>query len=350
MQNRNQFIIFLIIVFISDSIYTRSALRKIDPTVPYITTQWTDDAKLYTFRDSHLELFPLFKLYDKEHIQNNLLPLTPIAYRNNPKKSVDTKVLSNLIENLLKEVLEGKTIYKDFIILKNRDLNTKKKAGLLIVKSKKYPFVVKLFMETPRSFIRPYNKGFEPACFFVIGGGSTRHLVGFTRIKNAKAIKKRLLKNYHWADRVDVPEKWFWLPKKQKTIQLTGYNIGGHKKITLQMPSIYAIVAQAIDEERTFEFFNSEDRHTAMDLSNFLLCRIDPHINNFMVEKETGKIIIIDTEHFPSLVGFKERPRITTYTSWYLHLVFKYLKDSFFRTKSERIALQTNPKPPFSLP
>lgn len=328
----------------------RSALRNIDPTVPYITTQWADQEKTYTLRDSHLELFPLFEMYDKEHVTKNMLPKIAIPFRNNTKNSVSGKILSTLIDELLLEIKAGKTTYKDFTILKNRDFNTHKQAGLLIVKSKKYPFVVKLFMETPQSFIRPFNKGFEPACFFVIGGGSTRHLIGFTRIKNGQAIKKRLLKNYHWKDRVDVPKKWFWLPQEDRTIKLTGYNIGGYEKISIEFPSIYAIVTEAIDAERTFSFFSTQDRREAMDLSNFLLCRIDPHINNFMVEKETGKIIIIDTEHFPSLVGFKDRPRITTYTSWYLHLVFKYIKDSFFRTKSERIALQTNPKPPFSLP
>lgn len=350
-MKRRKYILFFTISFgVCHTIFSRSPLRRPDPSVPYITTQWTGNQKTYQLRDSHLEIFPLFQMYDPQHVSKNLLPQKKITYRNNPKKSVSGKTISAHIESLLKEIQLKKTKYDNFVVLKDRDFNTKKQAGLLVLKSKHYPFVVKLFMENPRSFIRPYNKGFEPACIFIIGGGATRHLLGFTRIKNAQYIKERVQKNYYWKRCVDVPRKWFWLPDIQKTIELTGYNIGGHKKISVSIPSIYAIVADAIDEEKTFSFFSSKDRRTAMDLSNFLLCRIDPHINNFMVEKETEKIVIIDTEHFPSLAGFKERPRITTYSSWYLHLLFKYVKDRFFRSKSERIALQNNPRQPFSIP
>ncbi len=205
-------------------------------------------------------------------------------------------------------------------------------------------------METPRSFIRPYNKGIEPACIFVIGGGATRHFLGFTRIKNVHVMRKRLQSNPHWSKRTDIPRKWFWLPKEKETMNLTGYKIGGHEKISLDVPGIYALVTDEIQAERSFSIFKHEDRKTAIDLCNFLLCRIDPHIDNFMIEKETGKIVIIDTEHFPSLAGFKKRPRITSYTSWYLHLFTKCVKNLFFMTKRQRRNLQLHPVPPFSMP
>lgn len=350
MRQKKIIILSILCLLLTDNLLARSPLRRPDKTTPYITTQWEGEKKVHLLRDSHLELFPLFEIYDPLHIQKNILPKTSISFRNNSKKSVKGTVINNLIEHLLKEISQGKTKYKDFIILKNRDFNIKKQAGLLIVKSKEYPFVVKLFMETPHSFIRPYNKGFEPACIFLIGGGATRHMLGFTRIKNAHFIKKRIEKNHHWKNCVDLPRKWFWFPQNQKMITLTGYNIGGYKKIAKKIPSTYAIVVDAINEERTFSFFSPEDRRTAIDLSNFLLCCIDPHINNFMIEKETGKILLIDTEHFPSLAGFKERPRITTYSSWYLHLLFKYVKDRFFRSKNERVSLQKNPRQPFLIP
>lgn len=328
----------------------RSPLRKQDPLCPKITTRWVNSNKLYQLSDSHLEVNALFHLYDESHIKQNLLPEGHISFRQDSNQSVSGSVISELIEGLLKEVQERKTTYKNFTVLKDRDFTTRKQAGLLVVKCNKYPFVVKLFMETPRSFIRPYNKGFEPSCFFIIGGGATRHFVGFTRIKNMQRVAKRLKNNPHWSKRVDVPRKWFWLPKQQKTMELTGYNIGGHDKISINVPGIYAIVADAIDIEREFSIFDKQDRRTAIDLSNFLLCRIDPHINNFVVEKKSNKIMIIDTEHFPSLVGFKRRPRITHYTSWYLHLVWKFIKDRFFRSKKDRHNLQTHPFPPFSMP
>lgn len=331
-------------------LFSRSALRAPDPLTPVITTQWKNGTKQYKLRDSHLEITPLFHLYDEKHVHDNLLPSGNIPFRHEPTKFAKGSLLSEMIENLILEIKHGKKKYKDFIVLKNRDFNTRKQAGIIVVKCKEYPFVVKLFMETPRSFIRPYNKGFEPACFFIIGGGATRHLLGFTRIKNAKSSRKRIMNNIHWSTRVDLPRKWFWLPKNQNILQLDGYNIGGHKHIRQDYPATYALVADAINFDNCFSIFNKQHRKTAIDLSNFLLCRIDPHIENFVIEKETEKILMIDTEHFPSMVGFKSRPRINSYGSWYLHLVCKFIKDRFFRTKWERHQLQINPTPPFCLP
>jgi hypothetical protein len=337
------------ILLLPGLLLSRSLLRKPDPLTPIITTQWKNGTKKYKLRDSHLEITPLFHLYDEKHVQEKLLPSESIYFRNAPNKFVKGAHLSDLIENLILEIKCGKKKYKDFIILKNKDFNTRKQAGIIVVKCKNYPFVVKLFMETPRSFIRPYNKGFEPACFFIIGGGATRHLLGFTRIKNAESTRKRLISNNHWKTRVDVPRKWFWLPKRYNVLQLDGYNIGGHKHIRQDYPGTYALVADAIDFDKKFSIFNKEHKRTAIDLSNFLLCRIDPHLENFVIEKETGKILMIDTEHFPSMVGFKTRPKINSYGSWYLHLVTKFIKDRFFRTKWERHQLQLNPTPPFSM-
>lgn len=350
MRNITFFLSFLALLSFATHLCARSGLRKQDPLCPFITTRWADDTKYYRLRDSHFEVTPLFHLYDKAHFDAHQLPTGQISFRNDPAHSVSGANLSDMIENLLKEIYDGKTRYTNFEILKNRDFNVKKEAGLLVVRCKKYPFVIKLFMETPRSFIRPYHKGFEPACFFIIGGGSTRHFIGFTRVKNLYAIQKRLKKSPYWAERVDVPRKWFWEPKKPKKLEITGYNIGGHNQLTINVPGIYAIVTDEIKAERSFSLFNSEDRKTAIDICNYLLCRIDPHIANFLVEKETGKVLIIDTEHFPSLVGFKKRPRITSYTSWYLHLFVKFIQDRFCRTKKDRHNLQLHPTPPFSMP
>lgn len=331
-------------------IFSRSSLRPHDRHTPLIITNWVGDSKKYFLRDSHLEIFPLFQTFDEKHMQDNLLPSGNISFRGEPEKSISGEELSTMIEHLIGEVRRRKKKFRDFIRLKKRDFSRRKQAGLVVVKCKKYPFVVKLFMETPKSFVHPYEKGFEPACFFTIGGGACRHSVGFTRLKNLHSIRERIQHNPHWSKRIDLPRKWFWLPSRERRIELTGYNIGGHEKISINLPSVYAIVADEIKGERTFSIWNSDDRRTAIDLSNFLLCRIDPHITNFIVEKETGLIVIIDTEHFPSLVGLKSRPRITTYSSWYLRLVSKFVKDRFFRSKRERIRLQTHPTPPFSLP
>lgn len=334
-------------------VYGRTPFRPRDPYIPTITTEWIprrNKEKIYLLRDSHLELSTLFYSFDQEHFEKNKLPTGPLPYRNKSKLPITGAKLEKLISEFFDEVRAKKKKFKNFTILKKRDFNWRKQAGLLVVKAKKYPFVVKLFMETPRSFLRPHNKGFEPHCFFIIGGGATRHLVGFTRIKNVQSIGKRLSHSDYWKNIVEIPHKWFWTPQNYRWIQLDGYNIGGHEHIKTKMPAVYAIVAEEVDGVREFSLGSHKDRRMAIDLSNFLLCRIDPHINNFLVERNTNKVVIIDTEHFPTLVGFKARPRINSYTSWYLQLFTKYLKDRFGRTKKERRDLQRFPHPPFSLP
>lgn len=348
MLKNNKYLLLAFLCALTINCRAYSPLRKtIKPTLEVsLTTSSKKPCKLIS---SHLEITPLFKLYNEENFTTYVLPKTPIAGRHT-KTEYDTQILRDLIENLILEVKENKKVYTDFIILKKRDFNKKEQSGLLIAKFKKYPFVVKLFIETPESFVKPFNKGFEAHCHFIVGGGINRHLLGFTRVKNALFIKNRLQKNSHWRKNADVPRKWFWLPNNPSYLQLTGYNIGGYDKIETKIPAVYAIVADYIDIKKTFSILNKRDRDTAIDLSNFLLCKIDPHIDNFIREAFTDKIVIIDTEHFPSMGGFKKRPKITHYTSWYLHLLFKYVNDRFCRTKKERRFIQSNPNVPFSLP
>jgi hypothetical protein len=74
---------------------------------------------------------------------------------------------------------------------------------------------------------------------------------------------------------------------------------------------------------------------TALELSNFLEANIDLHITNFMVEATTKKIVLIDTEHFPTMVGNVNK-HFDGYLSWYLHLMGKFCKDAFLCSKKER--------------
>jgi len=58
-----------------------------------------------------------------------------------------------------------------------------------------------------------------------------------------------------------------------------------------------------------------------------------------MLEKETGKIAIVDTEHFPTLVGFnKENLGFKGYWDWYWSLIKKCSKDVLFRSRSDRLS------------
>ena len=328
----------------------RSALRPRDPYVPFITVSSEGSKKTYFLQDSHLEVSTIFYSFDETYMRSRVLPSGPIPFRYNPDKFMSGGHLSVLIEELLKEIRNHKKVYKHFTVLKNEGFNTRKQAGLLVVKAKNYPFVVKLFIENPRSFVRPYNKGFITSCHFIVGGGATRHILGFTRLPNQDSVAHMINASPEWKDRVGLPRKWSWFPKHEEWLVVTGYNIGGHEKITVKLPAVYAIVADAIEEERTFSMRRGDDTKTALRLSNYLQFRIDAHLNNFMLEKHTGKIIIIDTEHFPTMVGLKERPQIHSYMGFYWSLFKKGVKASLFRSKKERRDMQRNPQPPFSRP
>lgn len=317
--------------------WARSIHRPQDPCMPTISVGWHGDRERFILSNRNLEEYSIFKLFDKNHVEQNLLPPSPISFRNSPGKSVDGKYLSILIDQLLDEIMQKNKRYTNFTILQNKGFNRRKACGLLIVKFNDYPFVVKLFIETPKSFVNPWAKGFEPIFFFYMGGGVNRHLSGFTRIKNLMYIKQRIASDPQWSNLVDVPRKWFWLPDTTSNwLEIMGTNIGGKQALHTHIPGIYAIVADAIDAERTFSSLKKGDLDKALGLTNFLHANLDLHITNFMVEKETKKIVIIDTEHFPTMVGLKEPKTFSSYLSWYTMLMGKCAEDMLFSTKQMR--------------
>lgn len=312
---------------------TRSIHRPIDYGLPSIKVRWLEDTHYEQLRSPHLENDALFRTYDPAHFQKNQLPAGTISFRANPEKTVATQLLSELIEQLLTEVRKHKKRYTHFITLQDKNFNRKRAYGFLVVKFKKFPFVVKLFIETPRSFVHPDSKGFEPIFFFYMGGGINRHLLGFTRIKNLAHINKKLKENKNWASLIKTPRKWFWLPKNPTWIDIEGENLGDSGHAHAIIPGTYAIVADAITSNQTFSIKNAKHRKKALKLCNYLDLYVDPHIDNFMIEEGTGKIAIIDTEHFPSLVGFKEKRFISSYFDWYMKLMYKCAENLLFCSK-----------------
>jgi len=248
-----------------------------------------------------------------------------------------------LIEQLIQEVKACKRKFDHFEMIQNKDFSHKKGAGLIVLRFKEYPFILKLFIETPESFVNPWCKGTLPVWFFYMGGGVNRHMTGLTRIKNMELICDKIKEHPLWCNFIDLPRKWFWQPQQQEWVMLTGYNIGNKKKIHTRIPSIYAIVADQImaaDESNDCW----QRRHTlALELCNGLNMFIDPHIDNFLVDKESNKFVIIDTEHFPTLVGFKQQCVFESYLGWYYELSKKAAHDIYFRLKSERKAAQLQP-------
>lgn len=310
--------------------------------MPEIKTRLVGQKKQYTLANFHLEKYPIFETFDKEFLMSQQLPRDAVVFRHGDE-SVESKKLNELIQGLLKEVRATKKHYSNFTVLVDHNFNHWEQCGLLIVKFNDYPFVLKLFMETPKTFINPFQKGFEPTFFFYMGGGVNRHLSGFTRIKNLHVINERLAKSSYWSERVVTPRKWFWMPQKPDWIEITGKNIGPEKTIKCQIPAIYGIIADAIDCEETFSLYNQEHTQTSLDLCNYLDLWIDPHITNFMFERHTEKIAIVDTEHFPTVVGLKETPQFDTYRSWYMYLIDKCSQNMIFCTKKDLLALQDAP-------
>ncbi len=344
----------LCIVFLSLSpiMSQRSNLRPYDGS-PIIRTNWVGKPKINYLEDSHLEAYPIFHTFDSDYFYSHMLPTEPISFRYYPEKKIDPAVLQKALDNFFYEIRSQEKKFSEFVVLKRDGFNIKKQAGLIVVRGKEYPlnqFVVKLFMETPRSFIRAYNKGFIAACHFIIGHGATRYMLGFTRLKNLDVVKKMIEDDPDWSKKVDLPRKWFWLPDDYPWIEFTGNYISGYDQIQIQAPGAYAIVADAIDVEYEFSIKKRDDRTLSVALCNFLDCQIDPHSNNFVLEKGTGKIVIIDTEHLPTMVALKEPVHIESYRQWYTHLLSQGVKEYLGRTKSERVALQKSQKPPYQGP
>lgn len=322
----------------------RSIHRTARQQLPEISTRWENDAKEYCLKHIQLEESALFHQFNEAYFDENIFPDGPVTCHNHPEKKVKGSVLKKYIEEFVQELQSinyKKKDYTHFTVLKQRDYNPVTHAGLVIVKFKKYPFIVKVFMETPESFVQPFTKGFEPICFFMMGGGINRYLAGFSRVKNVKTIQAHIAADPYWHDKINTPRKWYWRPKNTRWIELRGKRINNSTTdLSTKLPAVYAVVCDAIDPDHTFRLTNADNRKLAIQLSHFFGARVDPHINNFMIEKYTGKIVLIDTEHFPTMVGLREPLDYDNYLEWYAKLIGKCLDDSLCRSKVDRVKMQ----------
>jgi hypothetical protein len=339
-------LIFLVIIFNTHVLHVhgRSIHRPKEPNIPTIIVSWAGNAKAtFTLKDSHLEPYPLFQVFDKHFFKTHLLPKGKINYRYDVSKSVESKRLHKLVEELIEEIHQKKKEYSHFTVLAKKNFNKKKGFGMMVLKFNEYPFILKLCIETPESFVSPYDKGIDNVWFFPMGGGVNRHIAGFTRVKNLEVVQCKIKLNPDWADLVDLPRKWYWISPKSKWLSISGTNIGNHKKIQTKIPGTYAIIADEIDIEKKLTLFDNEYTKITMSLCNYLEHWIDSHIDNFVIEKETKKLVIVDTEHFPTVVGIKDKVTFNNYAEWFMFLAGKWAKDMFFRTKKDRILAQTKP-------
>ncbi|HRN77818.1 MAG TPA: hypothetical protein PLU71_01145 [Candidatus Dependentiae bacterium] len=337
--------ITLWILLVPIGLDSRSPLRIQESWLPKITVCWADKPKkTYTLKHASLEAYPLFEVFNKEHFDTHKIPQTVIPLRSNTTesiKSVDGRILSDLLEELLIEIQKKKRHFKHFNVLQRKNWNRRHRSGLLVLKFKDYPFVVKLFSENPKTFVNYWNKGFEPIFFLYMGHGANRHISGLTRIKNKELVEQRLSMHPHWSSIVRIPRKWYWQPTNSRWIQLTGTHLNDtDQTLTTQLPSMYAIIADAEKTDDTLEVSQEQKKRMVMKLCSQLDLTIDPHYDNFVFQQDekTGdvQIVLIDTEYFPIIVGIRDKKTFKTYTEWYLYLTGKFVNDAFFRTKDQR--------------
>ncbi len=280
-----------------------SAQKTPRPLKPEITTRWLDEEKSYQLKATYLKEGPIFKSYNKEHFQSHLLPKGTISFRNNPSASVKTTILAQLAEAAITELRAGKKNLTHFKVLKDREFNRNKFAGVIILKYKEYPFVLKLFVDNPKSFVNPSDKSFRHGCMAKMTGGMSRYLSGLTRIKNLEYAKHLMAITPDLPIALDFPRKWFWLPKNVHWFEVTGKNFDGRKEeLHTKLPEVYAIIADEIVGIKNSAKLNKHQKNI------YALCQkldfhIDPNMLNFKIEKATNKLVIIDTEYFRGVIG-----------------------------------------------
>jgi len=326
--------IFLCMAIASLSLHaTRTPHRGIKNQLPRLVVTSSDDPNhTYTLTDNNLRPTPLFSIFDYEHFMEHLLPTDAITSINGNGAHIKTAELNEQISTLLQEINQQKKLYSYFIILKNSGFVRHKKSGLLIVKFKHYPIVLKLFIEPAKSFVNPYDKGFEAANIFVMGG-AIRHTLGFTRIKTLDYVRTKAKNDSYWRTNLTTPRKWFWLPQNPIWLEITTYNIGKKPVDHIRLPAIYGVIADALEQDLT----HTPDHSTIMFFSKFLEHRIDPNTHNFFIDKSKGKLALIDTELFPLIAGFNKQIRPHhTHVKWYTYVAGHYLQKKIFTYKKQR--------------
>lgn len=326
---------------------SRSIHRTKSEPLPTVTTNWLGDtSRTFVAKSSHYEEYPIFKVFDHDYCISHKLPTGAISTRYNPNVTVSGTELSACIETLLQEIAQKKKTYTHFKLLTKKNFNRTKQCGAMMLKFKNYPFVLKLFIETPETFLNSSCKGLDNVWFFSLSGGANRHISGLTRLRNLETIRNHINSNPRWSAIMDLPRKWFWLPKNERWIEISGKNIGPNGTVHTVIPGTYAIIADAIESDQKLSVFNSHAySNLTLEFCSSLHMALDAHLDNFMIEKSSGKMVIIDTEHFPSFVGLKDpQPQgFTSYYAWYGYLGQKFISECFFRTKSTRKIAQLTP-------
>lgn len=287
--------------------------------------------KKYKLKSVFLRLKPIKQGFDETFFKQHYIPKNTITYRTG-NGMVEGAVLSQLAEKLIEEIKAGQKEFTNFKILKDSGFNYKTLSGLIVLKYKDYPFVIKVSIEHPHTIIEPFSKSYEASGIFLMGG-NLRHLSNFTRITNLERIKQLLCYNPFYLYNVDFPRKWYWKPNN-------GYNLEidwkcHQQKEKISLPSIYAVIGDFIvtEENQPTHELNKLSMKVATDVG-FL---IDPHAGNILIEKGSRKYVLLDTEDFRLMTGLDTPMNAKKYIGWYIELMARALKNCLFKNKQERM-------------
>ena len=334
--------------FYTLDIQTRNVRRPNDPSIPTIQISSTDPESEYDWllvnhrkpksqppifllKNVFLRLKPLKQGFDKEFFEKNYLPPGILTFRNN-KGCIDTKILSQLANELIDEIKHRKRTFSHFAILKDKDFNYKSLSGLIIAKFKDYPFVIKLSIEHPHTIIQPFSTNIDTTGQFIIGG-NFRHFSNFTRITNLLHIQQLLKSKRIDQTILDFPRKWYWKPNTCHDLKIV-WTCNNNKEI-INIPSAYATIADFIYTDKLQP--QKELNKFAMQIATASNFSIDPHAGNIVIEQHPQQYVLLDTEDFRILAGLEQNMKAKRYVGWYLELILHCMKTYFFRTKQERI-------------
>lgn len=295
--------IVVITALLVPPLYAGKAVRQ---PVPIVTTRWVDGGQEFSVKGTYLEEEPVFKSFDPQHFYANLLPQGSITYRNNNQNSVESEKLTKLAQTAIDELRAKKTNLTHFKVLKDREFNRNLFVGTIILKYKEYPFVLKLFIDNPKSFVTPTDKSIKHGFMAKMTGGLSRYLSGFTRIKNLEAAKSTMFSQPQTMPvLLDFPRKWFWLPNNVHWFAVDGKNFKTNQQPHTKLPEVYAIIADEIVGLKDTRKLNRYQKRIYALCQTLDYC-IDPNMLNYKIERSTNKLVIIDTEHFRGVIGRKD--------------------------------------------
>ena len=289
----------------SFSLYSRSIYRLTSAKIPSIAIYNEEKKLCTTISDSHLEFYPQFA-FTIDALKKYRMP-SMISYLNNRSRFLTKQYFNTMIETFMKELRSHQKQFSYFTILKSTNFNFHQCCGLLILKCNHHPFIVKLFIERPETYFSPYCKGIESVAFFYMSGGANRHISGMSRLLNLDYVKKKLHTFDTWKHIITFPRKWLWLPEKERYMYLVGTHIGNKKIVTNKIPEVFALIMDEIPCTDTANITKAEKKKVIIDICNDFNSFLHAYYDNFIFKKSNNvpfTITIIDTEHFPTMVGF----------------------------------------------